>query len=426
MKILKYLLLFLDLIFFFFQRRNFKAIRNVDFLFLQHRVNYSYFHEGKIYAPLLYSVYYFLTKLQKTRVAFLNKPFSKIKKQHSYYESISTDSYFLFESLSNFLVKKILGEIKAKEIRDFRRFYIWNKILRLINPKIIIAILPETQLCRAAKKEKIRVYELQHGVISKSHKWYGQDMPNIISDEELPHGFLFWDNASAESISFWTEKRGVESHIIGHVWVNRFRNIDNTDKVINQAILALDYIDRKKPVILISLQWGLNRYYPDASFNNIMCEALEKVILQTATQYQWLLRLHPVQMQSKNSKKTLKYLQDKFGKLPNIEWENSSKVALPALLTKVDLHITDMSTTVTEAMWFNIPSAILNPLVNEGEKLQYLFEYERRLKIAKIVEQDEESIILWIRESLRNNEVDGLVNTLEPNLNFLLNYINIQ
>lgn len=404
---IKLLILFDDIIFYIFKSRI--KCENVDVLFLQHQVNYNYKYKNKHYSSLVDSLIYELIENKDYNLGFLNKPFMRLEASDLYYPAISLNSVFLFESLSNFLIKKTFGIKCSQKIRALRRFKIWENIINKCSPKIIIAIQPEPELCFVSKKNNIKIYDLQHGVISKSHKWYGETLETY-EDSKLPTGILFWDRTSAENIEYWTKNRDIESVIIGHPWISRFLEDNPKDIIIQDAIKEGAVLDNQKPKILVSLQWGLHlHYYKEKSFNKIMCQSLEDTIIKSDGKYQWLLRIHPVQLQGNEKNYTLRYLNEKFGNLSFVEWHNATYLPLPVLLSKVDLHITDMSTTVTEAAWFNIPSAMLNPLLKNGKQLEHLFVYEKQIGLAELVEQKETSISAWVEQNIaRKQSLDKL------------------
>ncbi|MFW2564591.1 hypothetical protein [Acinetobacter baumannii] len=400
LKILTKILSFIDSIFFVMKITELSK-NKADFLIIQHTNNYGYVFNGKKYAHLTYSAYFYL-KNTGCKVVFLDKPFSKFK-GNKYYPCINVNFLFIFESLSNYILRRVLGENKSKKIRCIRRQAIWSQIIEKIKPKNIIGIQPENTLCTVAKKNNIKIYDLQHGVINKDHYWYGTQMHENSSDDELPTGIIFWDEVSAKNIEYWTKNRNVKSVVVGNPWLNRFIQQNSEDELVSQANNRLNFLVKNKPVILVSLQWGLSeKCYADSiyDYNGVMCKSLEDVIVRTADKYHWLLRLHPVQMNGKNAESINKYLNKTFGSFSNVEWVTSSEVALPALLSVINLHITDISTVVTEAAYFGVKSALLNPFLEEGQKYESYFLYERQQGFADIVEQKADVIEAWIETNL--------------------------
>lgn len=402
LNILTKILSFIDSIFFVMKITELSK-NKADFLIIQHTNNYGYIFNGKKYAHLTYSAYFYLKDMGH-EVVFLDKPFSKFKR-NKYYPCINVNFLFIFESLSNYVLRRVLGENKSKEVRCIRRQAIWSQIIEKIKPKNIIGIQPENTLCTVAKKNNIKIYDLQHGVINKDHYWYGTQMHENSSDDELPTGILFWDEVSAKNIEYWTKNRNVKSVVVGNPWLNRFIQQNSEDELVSQANNRLNFLVKNKPVILVSLQWGLSeKCYADSiyNYNGVMCKSLEDVIVRTADKYHWLLRLHPVQMNGKNAESINKYLNKTFGSFSNVEWVKSSEVALPALLSVINLHITDISTVVTEATYFGVKSALLNPFLEEGQKYESYFLHERQQGFADIVEQKADVIEAWIETNLEH------------------------
>jgi hypothetical protein len=129
-----------------------------------------------------------------------------------------------------------------------------------------------------------------------------------------------------------------------------------------------------------------------------MCQALEFVIKRTHSKYNWLLRLHPVQIMGGEGKTCEEYLSREFGGFAGVEWRKASLAPLPILLSQTNLHITDMSSVVIEASWFGLPSALLNPCLNKGGSLENLYEHERKSGMATVLDQEVYSIESWIDE----------------------------
>ena len=184
------------------------------------------------------------------------------------------------------------------------------------------------------------------------------------------------------------------------------------DYLVCKALDERLVFKNERPTILVSLQWGLGEhYYTDTKSNYVMCGALSKIIKKTHQNYNWMLRLHPVQLHGIAGRETREYLDQEFGQLIGVEWEESSCLPLPVVLQHSQLHITDMSTVVTEAAWYGIPSAILNPFVRPGERIETLFKEEREIGVASLVKQTESDIEGWIVSALKSRH---RIQTVEP------------
>jgi hypothetical protein len=249
--------------------------------------------------------------------------------------------------------------------------------------------------------KNIPVYDIQHGVMSKSHKWYGGVLPTL-PERDLPNGFLCWDDHSAKDLKIWAEPKGVSVKAIGHPWFHRFIYPVGDDTLLNESLHNVVVGSPNKPTILVSLQWGLHlHYYKNDDFNRVMSKSLEEVIKSTSSKYNWLLRLHPAQLVGDEGEYCERYLSKQFGGLTGVEWRRPSSLPLPPLLSQVDAHVTDMSSVVIEAAWFGIPSALLNPNFHSGGILEHIFAHERSVGIARVVPQDARAIETWLESVLQ-------------------------
>ena len=82
LKILTKILSFIDSIFFVMKITELSK-NKADFLIIQHTNNYGYIFNGKKYAHLTYSAYFYLKDMGH-EVVFLDKPFSKFKRNKYY------------------------------------------------------------------------------------------------------------------------------------------------------------------------------------------------------------------------------------------------------------------------------------------------------------------------------------------------------
>lgn len=375
-------------------------LRQSDLMLVRHDNNCGYLYRGVVYSQIIDSI---VDDAQKNSIdsVTIAKPFSKYCGDKAYNMPFIFNWSFFLISFCSKVLKIAFGIKLSSEYREKATVKLWRKILMRVCPKIVIATQPCRYLCVAGKELGIKVYDYQHGVISQDHLWYGKKMPNEMSFKELPYGILCWDEKSARSLNIWAEKRGVAVVVLGNPWVDRFLDEDPNDVLVQEEIIKTNLQDSAKPNILVSLQWGLvDNYYSGSNFNGIVCDALMKIIAKTNHKYNWLLRLHPVQMHGPDKKYVQKKLNDFFGDMEGVQWEAVSKAPLPLVLKKSQLHITDMSTVVTEAAWFGVPSGILNPYLKQGERLENLYKEERDSGIAVLLNQTETDIEGWIEENV--------------------------
>lgn len=386
----------------FLQSRS-SDIRKVSIVFFRHDADCGYRFHGRVYSQVIDSLADIASSLGITHLS-VAAPYSHLHGEFAHNSPLVFNRTFLRVALVFEFLKRVLGYERAYAYKRAASIKAWRKILGQIRPKVIIGIQPNRYLCAAAKADGIPVYDYQHGVIAPDHWWYGKMLPNEIPDAELPTGIICWDRNSAEALDFWASRRKVQVRIMGNPWFKRFEDAEPHDELVQAELRAGTCFDNDRPTILVSLQWGLAElYYEDTEFNNVMCDDLASVIRTTHQQYNWMLRLHPVQLHGFAGRETLAYLEREFGMLPGVDWSWSSRLPLPVVLRNARLHITDMSTVVTEAAWYGVPSAILNPHVKPGGRLQTLFRREREAGIASLVGQSEQCIKEWIENSLKTS-----------------------
>ena len=333
-------------------------------------------------------------------------PYSRYYGASAYNSPFVFNRSFFWVSVVSKLIERFVDSDRAYLFRRGVSVRIWKKILVRVEPEAVIGIQPCRFLCIAAKDLGVKVFDYQHGVISKDHLWYGHKLPFEMRGEELPSGILCWDQASADALSSWAQERSVEVVVLGNPWVRRFIVQDEADDLVFGQSVDMYLAQPMKPSILVSLQWGLGeKYYKNSGFNGIMSDSLKGVILKTQEKYNWLIRLHPVQLRGVEEKIVKQKLKNMFEGCNGVEWEAASNAPLPLVLKNCDLHLTDMSTVVKEAAWFGVPSGILNPFLRDGGMLQNLYKEERESGIAKLLENSESDIELWIEKEVGRNPI---------------------
>lgn len=307
--------------------------------------------------------------------------------------------------LTKYFVACIKGKEYANDFQLNQLIEFWLNVLKKTDPKIIIGIMPDQAICLAGKKAGIKVYDFQHGVIADEHPWYGKQFRIDTPRNDLPDGFLTWDDSSANVLRKWAPQKGINVKVYGNPWFQRFLNAKPDDQLVQQALANSKIFNNNKPTILVTLQWGLKSkgYYTDPHFNGVMNDALENTIKHTYEHYNWLLRLHPIQLRKTKAfegESAIQYLTEKFAHIDSVEWRICSELPLPVVLHQVDLHITDSSTVVIEAGWMGIRSGLLSPHICTGGRLENYFLHERNMGIAEVISQDTEAIKQWIKETL--------------------------
>ena len=374
-----------------------RSLETTDLLLVRHDADCGYVHAGRAYSPQMDTIGDWAAALG-LRVRSVATPYSRLRGDAAAHDPVTINRPMLAAALLGRGVRAVVGTARGMAWADARRAEIWEAVLRRARPRLVIGIDPEPSLCQAGRSLDIPVFNLQHGVDKGNESpWLTGMAAAQPSADYLPAGMLCWDEGSAEEVARWATRLGVDVHTLGHPWLARFQDPAPDDDLVNEGSGRRPALANELPKVLVSLQWGLSDfYYRDTPFNGVMADALERAILDTAGRFQWLLRLHPVQLRQDGGAPVRSYLDRTFGGLAGVEWEQASTCALPLLLGSVIAHVTDSSSVVMEAARFGVPSALLNPALQPGKVLEHLCADEREAGVAELVEQDPTAIIRWL------------------------------
>lgn len=397
-----------------------QTLNPCDVLLVRHDYNCGYIFQGNAYAHLIDSFGDLCAK-KSLKIRSVAKSFSVLVGVKAHYLPVSYNQAYAVIIICGLVARLIRGGDIAAQWTDSRKIALWCDILNKAKPKIVIGIQPDKYLCRAGKIKGIPVYDLQHGIIPEEDPWYGSKYRILTPIEDLPDGFLCWDDQAVATIAKWSDMKGIGAIRVGNPWFLRFIKEDTDDLLVQEAITAGKVCDNTRPCILVSLQWGMKDFYPDIFSNGVLADALEKVILDTADMYNWILRLHPIQIMGKERKIALRYLTDSFGKEKALEWLESSQVPIPIVLQQADIHITYHSTVTIEAAWMGVKSALLNQQICKEGKFESFYAHERSIGMAEVLPLDPEIIKKWIVDTLAKGHGEP---TLKDSSNALEAFIN--
>jgi len=364
-------------------RDSWKKIKKCSVLLIRQDNDCGYTFENKKYSTLIDSTKFFFEN-NGYRCETIAAPYSRYigKETHSFALSMNR-SYFFFTLLS-----------KIVNTKSFDRVNLWKKLLELSKPSIIIGIQPDLYLCKASLIQGIAVYDLQHGSIESSIRYYSS-FSNIKGFERVkPTGFLLWDSASKRIIENSNIAKP-NTIIVEHPFMFRFKKKSKIDKLVNDANEQWQStFNNDKPNILITMQWGLREIY-NTKFDFLPIEIFN-IINQTKNKYNYFIRAHPV-----NQIEQINFLKKKFIRdQGSVNVIDATKMPLPILLFNSNLHITHHSAVTIEASYYGVKTLLLNSLMAEGCILEDLFSYQRNNGFAELVNVNEYEINKAIENNL--------------------------
>ena len=374
-------------------------IKNCDALLVCQDTDRGYLFNKKAYSQILDSLGEKINK-DGLKTQSLSGSFSILNGERAYGNPLTINRFLLKNILYSKILNIVLGDLRGELWLQDQKKSNWQKILKNCNAKIVFAIQPEIALCRAGHELGIRIFDVQHGVISDSADnpyYYGKNLLTMEIDD-LPHGYLCWNDSSATVLEPMRLKKEFSVHVIGNPWLDRFAEPEKNDQLVQAELLMSHKIEQ--PSILVTLQHSMYENASDYVSNGVMAISLENVIKKTCDKFFWYIRLHPAQNVDVGFTKN--YLHDTFGHLPNIDWNISSRMALPVILQRLNLHITHFSAATIEAACMGIKTGLLDPHIRFGGKHADLYSFEISQGYAKVIELNEISIISFIVSSLKS------------------------
>lgn len=276
--------------------------------------------------------------------------------------------------------------------RGSPRIDAWRRILLAVRPRVVIGIQPPPELCIAARGLRIPVTDLQHGLLS-DEGYYGMAFRERFGQDGWPDFILCWDAPSAA----WAASRlpaTVRAKIIGNPWLLRFQRDADAQAALDGVPVPLPP-DRGRPKLLVTLQWGFEGRpgYHDSSMPLALAEAIRR-----GPEYDWWIRLHPMQMTAGIRTRLYASLERDFGPAGYVFWAECSAAPLPLVLRHVDLHLTSHSAVAIEASCLGIRTALLD---QRHDLLREWLGAYIDSGSAELVPDSPGAISTWIRTSLR-------------------------
>ncbi len=316
---------------------------------------------GKFYSVLTDPIYEALRE-RGVSISVVAKPFSRMVGELCYDKAADITASYARAVLLN-------------KVFDNYLVVFWKKLLKHVECSYIIAILPNKELCKAAYDMKIRVADLQHGVISDEHPSYGRFMCEKRQPFELPSEYLLWDENSKDVLSKWCFEKNIRATVVGNPSFIKFGNPFDVKKT------------KKKRTILYTLQWGLERNEECANYRRFLWPSELESFVKSNKNFRWIFRLHPAQYKEEDD--IFNLIKRVFGCDvfdDSVLYHNSP---LFEVLREVDFHITFNSSVTIESAWLNIPTVLLDKQLLKGGVLESYYDLEKKMGIAKVLDLEE-------------------------------------
>lgn len=364
-------------------------------------------YEGKKYSPLINTIEDELARYGLSTVS-ITRLQSRIKGPLSHGKVFSPEGGFA----RALLTKRLKGLFLSKKTYpySFLEERVWEKILRQSEAKVVIGINPSRELCSVCHRLGVWVADIQHGVISASHPWYGENFRDKDPRDWIPDAFYCWDESSANAIGAWANKKGVQTVVIGNPWLNRFIEKDPDDKLLVNLSKKYKSLNDGRPNILLTFSWGCYNIP-----NEFIDEPLEKFILDTYRKYNWIIRLHPNQLQgfaTDSGHRFVKYYKNSLSHT-KIDWIKASAMPLPLLISNAQVHVSWNSSVCLEAAFMGVRSLLLDPELLPGGSLENNYNDLVAAGYADKLSPSYEVIKKWVEDNLNRKMAPYEKNNLE-------------
>lgn len=334
--------------------RHFKSIENlkpVDILYSCTDNSRPILIEGKYHSPLIDSINFKLKNYSNYTLAL---PFSKYSGRKSSGNTINLNFYILISLLRRVFSN---GSVKLKNVENDPLIKFHSYLFEKINVKIIFGIQPSIEMCIAAKIAKVKIIDIQHGVISSdenlSEHYYSPKYRSHINNIGWPDYIFCRNRQSVNEVSKLNAY--TKPLLIGNLNKFFYKNI-----YLNKKENILFKIKRK--TFLFTFQ----PFYESKSFssenlhhNIIFPTALLELIL--SSNYNFILKLHPSQIQNKNLFKLhMTAFNNLFSECNNVDFIVCNKEPLEYSLSNSDIHITYNSASIFDAIDYGLKTILLD------------------------------------------------------------------
>lgn len=362
---IKNLILLFNKVKYIFIKDDFSEIKSTDVLLIRSDFDCYPTSTTKFYSPVIEVLSDELSK-RNYKYLVITKPFGFLNKFQVQDKALNISSMYVKYAI----FKNIIPNIQI---------FFWRKLIKRVNPRYIICIMPSKNLCQASHDLGIWIADLQHGVISESHPYYGKNFNIYKSKNDLPNCFLVWDENSSRVISAWKDTKNIDTLILGNL------------SLLYAYKYSIQQLINEKNLILVSLQWELEKF-PDAKeifYKNIISNELAKVI-NANQNYNWVLRLHPIQQ--KDKEKIFQYLLEIIPRSIIQRSLDFNHLSLLNILQYTKAHITYSSSVTIEASQLGVPTLLLDSRFDIDGSLSDYFIEEKSSGMAKVIKNNQHII----------------------------------
>jgi hypothetical protein len=339
-----------------------RSLRATDVLFV------SYDSELKTFNGLKLNKHFFSIYKKfddDTRLMYLEKPVSGDLLNHPHREDFRINSLFLYAL--EFMIRRCLPEPEVqgastldqiyqavdvpdthtRDIKSFVAFrYIFRFFLSIWRPRVVVLTnhynISHMALMAECHRRKIKVIEIQHGVINSQHPGYNYYNPKLVNRILKPDTLITFGEKVAEHMSD-NFKEGLELAPCGHAYLSDVKSsLQSAAKLADGAVhvSAADHttsvVSKNSRSVLVTLQ--------TSNLPEVLAFVLEVAKLNPEIQFVLLPRRKNDLFAEANWPPNMSLVFDDFYKL----------------IQNYQLHMTAFSTCAIEAPVFGVPNVLID------------------------------------------------------------------
>jgi hypothetical protein len=204
-------------------------------------------------------------------------------------------------------------------------------------------------LIRACRRRGIATVDVQHGTINDAH-WAYAHWSRVPAGgfDLLPRWFWVWGESEAEAIRSWSARtNGAHAPVVGGNLFLRAWN-DGTLPVAVAIDARVDALMAQVPAGLSQVLYTVNGFETEVELGTI-----REAISRSKGRLFWWVRLHPAAPHAKD------VVERALGAAEGGYRVEGGEIPLYALLRRMDVHVTEASSTVIEASELGVPTILL-------------------------------------------------------------------
>ncbi len=223
------------------------------------------------------------------------------------------------------------------------------RVLDYVGPKLVPVVCyygaPQYAMMLACKRRGVKSMDVQHGLNGEYH-WAYSRWSRVPSGgyEVLPDVFWCWRQEDVSAVRAWSTKCATKAVLGGDPIVRWFASESQNSFVDETALARLKVLAKGRRLILLTL----NGYESQETLRQYV-----GVSKDLSDEFFFLFRVHPVRLGQKEVVRKL--LKDDDG----AELDLASDLPIWTLLRIVAVHVTEVSSSVLDALSFGVPSVIL-------------------------------------------------------------------